>query len=107
MKNIKRKRNKPGRITAWLITWEWFGDHVSRKDNIAAVLKRTTRPDTIIEIVDTMYMKEYYTLEECVAFTRNKKLNPYPAHYDSIEGVPWRGRIICEAESGTVLINRN
>ena len=91
----KRKRNKRGRITAWLVTWEWIGDHAKRDNKIAAVLNWRLTPEKISEIIEMIYVNEYSSLEERVAFAKNKKTNPYKTTYDNINGIPWQGRLFC------------
>ena len=78
----KRKRNKRGRITAWLVTWEWIGDHAKRDNKIVAVLNWRLSPEKISEMIEMIYANEYYSLEERVAFAKNKKMNPYKTTYD-------------------------
>ncbi len=85
---MKRRRNKPGRISAWLVTWEWIGNHAKRKDKIAAVLNWRLTRERVAEIIEMIYANEYYTLEERVAFAKDRKLNPYQAQYAA-------GRISC------------
>ena len=91
----KRKRNKRGRITAWLVTWEWIGDHAKRDNKIVAVLNWRLSPEKISEMIEMIYANEYYSLEERVAFAKNKKMNPYKTTYDDINGIPWKGRLFC------------
>lgn len=90
-----RHRNKPGRITAWLITWEWVGNHARREDKIAAILSPRLTSDRIKEIVEVIYANKFYSYRERVAFAKDKKANPYPATFDDIEGIPWQGRLRC------------
>jgi hypothetical protein len=92
---LKRRRNKPGRITAWLITWEWAGEHARREDRIVGILSARLTAEKIKEIVETIYSNEFYTYREQIAFAKDRKANPYPATFDDINGIPWRGRIQC------------
>jgi len=84
-----------GRITAWLITWEWAGDHARREDRIAGILSSRLTAEQIKEIVETIYANEFYTYRERIAFAKDRKANPYPATFDDIDGIPWQGRIRC------------
>ncbi len=95
MPTINKKRNKAGRITAWLVTWAWIGDHAKRENEIVTVLSRRLSPERVSEILEILYGNEYYNLEERVSFAKNRKSNPYPAQYDDIGGIPWRDRILC------------
>lgn len=91
----KRRRNKPGRITAWLVTWESHGEHAKHKDKIAAILNWRCSPNKALEIIEHIYANEFYSLEEYISFAKNRRNNPYPATFDDINGVPWLGRIFC------------
>jgi hypothetical protein len=90
MTTFKHRRNKAGRITAWLVTWEWAGDHARREDKIAAILSRRLTPERITEIVEMIYANESYTYRERIAFAKDKKLNPYRATC-----IPWQRRLRC------------
>lgn len=91
----ERKRNKPGRITAWLVTWEWIGNHAKPKDKIAAVLNWRLSPERVARIIEIIYANEFYTLEERLAIAKNKKSNPYQTRYGAIQGIPLGDRLFC------------
>jgi hypothetical protein len=92
---LKRRRNKTGRITAWLVTWEGAGNHARREDKIAAILSRRLAPERIKEIVDMIYANKFYSYRDRIAFAKDKKVNPYRATSDDIDGIPWPWRILC------------
>ena len=95
MTTLKRRRNKAGRITAWLVTWESAGDYARREDKIAAILGRRLTPEKIKEIVEIIYANKSYSHSEWIAFAKDKKLSPCNATFDDIDGRPWQGRILC------------
>ena len=82
-------------IKAWLVTWEWSGNHAKRDCNVAAVFNPRFKVERIREYVEFLYATEFYTLSERVACARNKTNNPYPAVPGSLNGVQWEGEIIC------------
>jgi len=82
-------------MVAWLVTWEWVGDHARMENKIAAILNYRLSPERAGEIVELIYVNEQFTLSERIAYAKSKGNNPYPAQFDSIHGVPWTARIIC------------
>ena len=82
-------------IVAWLVTWEWTGNHAKPDRKIAAILNPHWSADRIRQIVEFIYANSCYSISEQIRYAKNRKLNPYPAKYTSIEGVPWEGQITC------------
>jgi hypothetical protein len=92
---------------AWLVTWDWAGDHaaVPERDAVAAILRPQTSPDTVKRIVELLYAaREYHPADKLGALTRN----PYPAQFNTVEieqplrdgevfkqTVPFAGQIVC------------
>jgi hypothetical protein len=83
------------KIAAWLITWEWIGDHAKVENKIAAILNYRLQDDTVRGIMERIYINNYTSLSERVAYAKSKKNHPYPAQVHKSEGVPWSGRIYC------------
>jgi hypothetical protein len=76
------------KVKAWLVTWEWMGDHAKRPDKVAEILDPRLPPERVRRIVELLYAHEQYTLSERVAWcVRNKKDNLYPAKFVDIEGL--------------------
>ena len=67
------------KIVAWLITWEWIGEHAKVENKIATILNYRLAEDTVREIMERIYINNYTSLRERVAYARNKKTHPYPA----------------------------
>jgi hypothetical protein len=66
---------------AWLVTWEWCGDHAKREDIFAAVLNPRFSTQKICEIVELMYRLAEYSLSDQAGYARNKSPN-HPATID-------------------------
>jgi len=55
-------RNKQSRgIKAWLVTWEWSGEHAKRDDKVAAIFNPRLGIERIREYVEFIYATENYT----------------------------------------------
>jgi hypothetical protein len=73
-------------MKAWLVTWEWMGDHAKRNDKIAAVLNSRLSASKVSELVEFLYLTEYYTVSEKMAIAQRKRDNPYPARVKTVGG---------------------
>jgi hypothetical protein len=69
-------------MKAWLITWEWSGNHAKREDKIVAVLNSRLAISRVAELVEFLYLTECYTLSEKMAVAHRKRQNPYPAQHE-------------------------
>ena len=81
-------------LSAWLVTWEWSGAHAEPKKKVAEILNPRLSTERVREIVEVLYNHDA-SLSEKVAWRLLKRHQPYRAEYPTIEGVPWRGQIIC------------
>jgi len=80
---------------AWLVTWEWEGNHAKRKQKIVAILNPRLGDGRIRDYVELIYsVLESHPLDQ-LQYARNSKNNPYPAQFEIIDGIPWGGSIIC------------
>lgn len=83
-------------ISAWLVTWEWAGDHAKSERKIAAVLNPHWFPDRVREYVEFIYVNSSYAISERIAYAKNRSFNPYPAQFMRLAGgIPYEGEIIC------------
>ena len=80
---------------AWLITWEWIGDHAKKENNIVSILNSCTSAEKVRQYAERIYVDSEYSLTERLEYAKNRKNNPYPAEFDRINGVSWEGRIHC------------
>lgn len=86
------KRSKG--LKAWLVTWEWIGNHAKRKDKVAEILDPRVPAERVREIVELLYHREA-SLVEKVAWRLRKRQQAYPAEFSTMEGVKWAGEITC------------
>jgi predicted GNAT family N-acyltransferase len=89
------KRRKTRKIKAWLVTWEWIGDHAKRDDKVAAIFNPRFSAERVRELVEFLYLTQNSTLSERMNWARDKNLNPYLAQFHTLDGVPWQGQIHC------------
>jgi hypothetical protein len=82
-------------MKAWLVTWEWDGDHAKVKEPIAAVLRARRSSKQVREIVELIYVNETYSFSERLAYATNKGTNPYPATWGYLGKRQWEGEIYC------------
>ena len=83
-------------MKAWLVTWEWCGDHAKRDDKVAAIFNPRFSAERVRELVEFIHLSAMYTLGEQAACAQNKKRNPYPADFGATQyGVTWTGEIFC------------
>ena len=85
---------KQNGFSAWLITWEWSGDHAEPQKKVMEVLNPRMSPNRVREIVEQLYHIEA-SLSEKVAWRLCKREQCYPAEFVAIEGVRWEGQITC------------
>lgn len=67
--------------TAWLVTWEWNGDHAAVEDRIALILRPRLSSRVVAEIVEHLYARHAYSPDELAAYSRQPKTNPYPVQW--------------------------
>ena len=80
---------------AWLITWDQAGGHPRQKDKIVSILSGRLSAKTVFDYVERLYVSSEYSLSDRLAYAKNRKNNPYPAQFVSINGVLWEGQITC------------
>lgn len=75
-------------MKAWLITWEWAGEHAKVDEPIAAILNPRYSTDRVRDLVELLYVNAMYSLGERASYAKGKMFNPYPAEYGTI----WIGK---------------
>jgi hypothetical protein len=91
---------------AWLITWQWSGDHAKVDDAFVALLDYRYAPMTIKRFIEWVYMGSNLSFFEQIAYAKRRSNNPYPAQYGTIRisgsddlgmptNGPWQAQIIC------------
>ncbi len=90
-----RRREKRRTIKAWLVTWEWVGLHAAVENPIAAILSPRLSEEHVREIVELLYVNKWMSVNERLSYAKDKRSNPYPAQFSTINGVAWTGQILC------------
>jgi len=88
--------NRPPR-RVWLITWEGVGGHVEEqlKQPVACILSSRVSPKRVKELTELLYVNSCYSLEERLDYASQRRFNPYPAYYGTLEGITWQSQIYC------------
>lgn len=81
--------------TAWLISWEWIGDHARVDQPVVAILNSRRSGEHVRQFVEQFYCSTKFGIEEKVRVARDAKANPYPAKFVQMEGTPFHGVITC------------
>ncbi|WP_102226881.1 hypothetical protein [Acidimangrovimonas sediminis] len=84
-------------MKAWIIKWAWIGDHAAVDKPIICVLSAHRSPKKVREFVELYYASQSYSIAEQMgqADYNNPSPNPYPAEFQSVEGVRHEGFITC------------
>lgn len=80
MKEINKK-------SAWIVEWKGTDKKYMEGKDIIAIFDSRKSPDTIKDFVENYYMSSKYSIYEKAYYSSHRKLNPYPAKYDSSNGV--------------------
>src|SRR5258706_11733817 len=86
---------RSGKYKAWLVTWEWIGNHAKRDDKIVAILDPRWRPEHVREFVELLYLNLTYGIGERMYYALHRKKNPYPAKLNNRPGMKWPPFIDC------------
>jgi hypothetical protein len=89
------KRNPIRKRKAWLVTWEWSGDHAKVAEKVVAIFNPRIGGERIRELVELLYIQSGASLAEKLSWAVDRADNPYPAKFGSLNGVPWQGEIEC------------
>jgi len=68
-------------MKAWLVTWEWVGEHVAKKNKIVSILNPKLSADTVRNYIEQLYVDIEFSLEERMAYAKSKINNPNPAEF--------------------------
>ena len=81
--------------SAWLVTWDWSGDHAKVEDPVAAILNYRVTPEKVSRFMEQLYCSYSYSHAEKLSVAKSRKANPYPAQYGQLKGMSWQGQITC------------
>lgn len=80
---------------AWLVTWEWSGDHAKPAEKVVAIFNPRLGAERVRELVELLYIQSGASLDEKLSWAVDRSRNPYPAQFGSLNGAPWQGEIHC------------
>ncbi len=89
---------------AWLVRWEWTGDHAAREQPVVAILSPRLGGERVRRAVEMLYAVLTYRPDEMLgAAQQYSSFNPYPAEFATVSvnvdggtaQVPWEGEIVC------------
>jgi hypothetical protein len=80
-------------MKAWIIKWNWLGDHATVDHPDVAILSARTSARKVREYVEVIYKTREYRLHEQLDQARYNKpqQNLYPAEFSG----KWEGNIVC------------
>ena len=81
--------------TAWLVTWEWLGDHADPGDRIVAIFNYRYGGRRVRDLVEHLYASYKYDVNDKLGIARKKNTNPYRAQFARFGGIDWMGRVTC------------
>ena len=58
---------------AWLITWEWHGEHNEKTDKIVRIINYRFSDSTVRDIVEQIYVDSEYSLLERLQYIKSYK----------------------------------
>ena len=70
------QRSQAKGYKAWLVRWDWIGDHAKVEEPIIAVLSPHLGVDDAKSFVERYYAATIYTPGEKLHFMRQPKMNP-------------------------------
>ena len=82
------------RFKAWLVTWEWIGQHAKHDDEIVAVIDPRTAPSRVLELVEFLYINTY-GINDRVYYAFHRRKNPYKAKFTDGLAMRWPPVIEC------------
>jgi hypothetical protein len=89
---------------AWVIRWDWGGDHARVTQPIVAILSPQLGSETVRRLVEALYAAREYTPEEMLEASRRGGYNPYKAMLGTCPMIledgttvqsTWEGEILC------------
>jgi hypothetical protein len=82
-------------LKAWLITWDWCGDHARPDDDNVEILSPRLSPERVRELAELIYHRTS-SLSEKISWRLRKegRVNP-AAEFAIVDGIPYHGWITC------------
>jgi hypothetical protein len=92
------------RMSAWVVRWDWGGEHAAVDQKIAAVLPGSWGIENVKRVVEALYAAREYSPAEMLEAARRRGHNPYPARCGTVSviredgvhtSIEWFGEVIC------------
>jgi hypothetical protein len=92
------------RMSAWVVRWDWEGEHAAVDQKIAAVLPGSWGSENVKRVVEALYAAHDYSPAEMLEAARRRGHNPYPARNGTVSviredgvhaSIEWLGEVIC------------
>ena len=82
---------------AWLVTWEFCGDHARVPDDerVVAVLNYRWSGKRVREFVEQLHSSLTYSSIEKLRVAKDSRANPCPADFAEANGSPWLAEALC------------
>lgn len=89
------RMSKAKGLKAWLITWQWCGDHARPDDDNVEILSPRLSPERVREFTELIYHRTSSPSEK-ISWRLRKEGQVYPAaEFAIVEGIPYHGWITC------------
>lgn len=85
-------------MKAWLITWDWIGEHAKVEDPVVDILSSRISAEAVRNYVERIYIAQTASLREKLEFAQyNSPTRPiYPAEFATFgRRGTYQGRITC------------
>src|SRR4051812_9139563 len=92
---------------AWLVRWEWAGEHAAVEKPIIALFHPNTGAEKIRDFAERYYMATKYEPSELLHYLRHPDENPYRARFGDTSVVDESGRTSRVMFSGEILCGHN
>jgi hypothetical protein len=95
---------RPKGTKAWVVRWEWAGEHAKVAQPVAALLRPQTGTEHVKRIVKALHDAQAYAPLDMLAAIERNGHDPYPAYLGTVSlqqrdgrrgNVPFGGEIIC------------
>jgi hypothetical protein len=83
------------KFKAWLVTWEWIGNHAKRAGKIVAVLDSRISSTRVREWVELLYHNMSQGIGDRVYYALHRKRNPCPASFAAGRAMRWPPVVHC------------
>ena len=65
--------------TAWLVCWDWIGDHAAVQDTLITILNPRLSPQSVATFIETLYSSFTSDASTLASYVRQPGTNVYPA----------------------------